>query len=101
MIVATEQEVQCPELTYAVNQRSARVRAMIPPFEIFQSESDGNVLWRGTAASMDDAKSRIRELAAEAPGDFIIMSRRTGHKLVLNFDGNGSERSAGGGSSAA
>jgi hypothetical protein len=58
-------------------------RSMIPPFEVFQSEADGNVLWRGTAATLEDAKARIREFAAEAPGDFIIMSRRTGQKLIV------------------
>lgn len=56
---------------------------MIPPFEIFRTEADGSVLWRGTAETLEDAKARIRELAAETPGDFIIMSRRTGHKLIV------------------
>jgi hypothetical protein len=56
---------------------------MIPPFEVFQTEADGNVLWRGTAATMEDAKARIRELAAENPGEFIVMSRRTGQKLIV------------------
>ena len=66
-----------------VAPRTGHVRSMIPPFEVFQTEADGNVLWRGTAATMEDAKARIRELAAENPGEFIVMSRRTGQKLIV------------------
>ncbi len=61
---------------------------MLPPFEVFLSEPDGNVLWRGTAASMDEAKARIRDLAKETPGYFIVMSRRTGHKLRFKCSGD-------------
>jgi hypothetical protein len=83
MIALTEQSQLLNEGALDAVSQKGHARSMIPPFEVFQSEADGNVLWRGTAATLEDAKARIRELAAEAPGDFIIMSRRTGHKLII------------------
>ena len=55
----------------------------MPPYDIFQSETDGSVLWRGSAATLDEAKSRIQELAASTPGQYIILSRRNGAKVVV------------------
>ena len=83
MINQAEQSQLLNEGALDALPRNGHVRPMIPPFEVFQSETDGNVLWRGTAATLEDAKARIRELAAEDPGEFIIMSRRTGHKLIV------------------
>jgi hypothetical protein len=62
---------------------SENVQLPMPPFDIFQSEGDGSVLWRGTAATMEEAKARIRELAASSPGQYIILSRHTGSKYVV------------------
>jgi hypothetical protein len=59
------------------------IHLAMPPFEIFQSEGDGSVLWRGTAATIEEAKARIRELSASAPGQYIILSRQTGSKYVV------------------
>jgi hypothetical protein len=59
------------------------VHLAMPPFDIFLSEADGSVLWRGTAATIEEAKARIRELAASAPGQYIILSRQTGSKYVV------------------
>jgi hypothetical protein len=59
------------------------MHATMPPYDIFQSETDGSVLWRGSAATLDEAKSRIQELAASTPGQYIILSRRNGAKVVV------------------
>jgi hypothetical protein len=53
------------------------------PFEIFQAESDGNILWRGSAASLEEANSMVKELTAKTPGDFFIWNHQTGKKLAL------------------
>ena len=55
----------------------------MPPYDIFQSETDGSVLWRGSAATLDEAKSRVQELAASVPGQYIILSRLNGSKMVV------------------
>ncbi len=59
------------------------IHLAMPPFDIFLSEPDGGVIWRGTAATMDEAKARIGELAASVPGQYIILSRNTGSKYVV------------------
>jgi hypothetical protein len=55
----------------------------MPPFDIFQSDSDGSVLWRGSAATLEEAKLRIQELATTVPGQYIILSRLSGSKVVV------------------
>lgn len=62
---------------------------MMPPFDIFQMNPDGSVLWRGTAETMEDAQAHIRELAASSPGEFVIHSHQTGNRLVVKCDGKG------------
>jgi len=55
----------------------------MPSFDIFQNEADGSVLWRGTAATLEEAKARVQELTASTPGLYIILSRQTGSKLII------------------
>ena len=55
----------------------------MPPFDIFQNEADGSVLWRGAAATLEEAKTRVQELTASTPGLYIILSRQTGSKLII------------------
>ena len=38
---------------------------MDSPFDIFRVEDGGSLLWRGSAASVDEAKARVLELARE------------------------------------
>jgi len=55
----------------------------MPSFDIFQNEDDGSVLWRGTVASLEEAKARVQELTASTPGRYIILSHQTGSKLIV------------------
>jgi hypothetical protein len=57
------------------------------PFDIFQTEAAGTPLWRGTAGTLDEAKSHIRKLAAGSPGEYMILNRRTGSKVVVPSHG--------------
>jgi hypothetical protein len=52
-------------------------------FDIFQNEADGSVLWRGTAASLEEAKVRVQEFTESTPGRYIILSRQTGSSLIV------------------
>jgi hypothetical protein len=38
-----------------------------PAFDIFQVQDSG-VLWLGSAATAEDAKEQVRQMAARAPG---------------------------------
>lgn len=67
---------------------------MTPTFDIFQKESESSVRWCGTAATFEEAKVRVQELAATAPGEYIIFSVPTGHKFTIKSDGGSAERVA-------
>jgi len=51
-------------------------------FDIFKEEAEG-VVWRGTAASLEDANRRIQELASESPAEYIVWNRQTGDKHAV------------------
>ena len=72
------------ELTREIdNIGKGKVMMPIPPFEIFLQEGDGNVLWRGSAESLENAKARVRELATTAPGQYLIWNHVSGERVVL------------------
>ena len=66
---------------------------MIPPFDIFRVESDGHLVWKDAAVTLNRARLRIRILMISDPADYIIYSEQTGHKTVVRVDGS-SERIA-------
>ena len=57
-----------------------------PSFDIFQVEAEG-VVWRGAAATFEEANRRIQELASAAPTDYIVWNRRTGDKHTVRSGG--------------
>jgi hypothetical protein len=59
---------------------------MESPFDIFQMIPVDRVLWKGTAASVEEAQSRVRELGANSPGRYLILCVQTGTGLVVNTD---------------
>jgi hypothetical protein len=61
---------------------------MVPPFDIFRVESDGHLVWRDTAETLDLARLRIKILMLAQPADYVIYSQRTGHKTVIRADGS-------------
>jgi hypothetical protein len=63
----------------------------VPTFDIFKAEPDGNVLWRESAATIEEARARAREMAVVAPGEYFILSQQTGNKLKIEPDGTASQ----------
>jgi hypothetical protein len=61
---------------------------MIAPFDIFKTETDGSLIWKGTAESLEVARLSVKVLMASSPGKYIIHSQQTGHKLLVNPDGS-------------
>ncbi len=55
-----------------------------PAFDIFQVEDSG-VLWIGSAATVEDAKEHLRQIAARAPGKYLLFDQKTGAKLVIEL----------------
>jgi len=61
---------------------------MIPPFDIFLVDSDGQLVRKGTVETLDVARLRIKILMASEPGDYVIYSQQTGHHVVVKADGS-------------
>jgi len=59
---------------------------MIAPFDIFKTNQDGSLLWRGEATDLDDAKIRAQKLARLEKTEYIIFSQRTGNRIVVKAE---------------
>jgi len=53
-----------------------------PGFDIFRVEDSG-ALWLGSAATVEDAKEQVRQIAARAPGKYLLFDPKTGTKLII------------------
>lgn len=53
--------------------------------DIFKLEVSGP-LWVGSAATVEDAKCRVQELASVSPAEYLLRDLRTGDKLVIQPD---------------
>jgi hypothetical protein len=60
---------------------------MIPPFDLFRIEND-RLSWQGTAESLNVARLHVKILMVGQPGDYVICSQHTGHKMVIKADGS-------------
>ena len=60
----------------------------VAPFDIFYLQSDGQLIWQCSAATLEIAKLRIKTLKAIEHGDYVISSRQTGHKMLIKADGS-------------
>lgn len=56
-------------------------------FDIFQKEATGSVLWRASAKTLEEATAHVHKFAISAPGEYVILDMRTGHKTVLHSQG--------------
>ena len=56
---------------------------MTTPFEIFQMEPEGVLLWRGSATTTEGALSSIAEFHKISPGDYMIINVRTRKRFVV------------------
>lgn len=56
---------------------------MIPPFDIFRVVQGSQPLWLEPALTLDDATARVNELGKSRPGEYLIFSQKTGHKISI------------------
>ena len=54
-------------------------------FDIYKLELHGSTMWMGCVQSYSVALFEIELTAAKAPGDYAIINRQTGERVVLNF----------------
>lgn len=56
---------------------------MLPSLDIFKTDSDGGVLWRGAAETLAAAKASIKKLALSAPGEYFVFDQHTGSRVPI------------------
>ena len=56
---------------------------MLPPFDIFRVEADGNTVWVKSAPDLKSARLAVKELMASSPGEYVIHSDSTSNDLVV------------------
>jgi hypothetical protein len=54
---------------------------MLPPFDIFRVEPNGEVLWVKAAEDWKSARLAVQELMASSPNEYLIYSHRTNNRL--------------------
>lgn len=59
-------------------------RHMTQQFDIFRKEPDGGVLWRGTAASIEEARTAIAKFGAAAPGSYLIVNLQARTQVTID-----------------
>jgi hypothetical protein len=55
---------------------------MLAPLDIFKMQ-DGTYVWKAAAESFELAKSKIEQLAMNAPGEYMIFSQTTRNKTFI------------------
>ena len=56
---------------------------MLPPFDIFRVEDNGEVLWIKSADDLKTARLAVEKLIAASPHKYIIHSHNTNNDLVI------------------
>jgi len=54
--------------------------------DVFRVDTRG-VLWLESAPSIERATVRVQELAADLPGEYLVLDHRTGNKFAVTSDG--------------
>lgn len=62
---------------------------MTDPYDIFETDTEGNVLWRAAAPTMESARQMIEEFGASAPGRYFIWNLVTGKRLYIDCPPDG------------
>ena len=60
---------------------------MPQPFDIFKIATDGDPVWIEAAQSLDAATARVDALRETVPCDYMILSQRTGKRIVFTARG--------------
>lgn len=56
---------------------------MLPPFDIFRVEPNGDVLWIKSAEDLKSARLAVKDLMAASPHDYVIHSHSTNNDLII------------------
>ena len=54
-------------------------------FDIFRVSENGSLLWVETAATLEAARSQVNGLQTTSAGDYVVVSQKTGNKMVIRY----------------
>jgi hypothetical protein len=57
---------------------------MFQPLDIFKTDLDSGVLWRGAAEDIVSAKRCIEKLALSSPGEYLVLDH-TGNRVPVTM----------------
>jgi hypothetical protein len=60
---------------------------MPQPFDIFKIAKDGEAVWLEAAETLDAATARVNALREIVPSDYMILSQRTGKRIIFTARG--------------
>jgi hypothetical protein len=60
---------------------------MPQPFDIFKIPQDGEPVWIEAAETLEAATARVNALRESVPCDYMILSQRTGKRIVFTARG--------------
>jgi hypothetical protein len=58
---------------------------MFQRLDIFKTDSDGGVLWRGAAEDLVSAKRCIEKLALSSPGEYLVLDQHAGNRVHVTM----------------
>jgi len=67
---------------------------MTSPFDIFRVEPAG-VRWLESVASLEEARTRVQEIAATVRGEYLVLDQETGTRVFIKLDESSPEAAAG------
>ena len=67
---------------------------MLPPFDLFREDADGQVLWIGVARSMQEAEAKIDEASRRIGGRYLIVDLKTDERQTI-LSGSASNSASG------
>jgi len=53
------------------------------PLDIFKTDSDGGVLWRGAPENLVAAEACIKKFAISSPGQYLVLNQHTGQRVLI------------------
>lgn len=59
---------------------------MVTPLDIFLIRPGGELVWRGSATSVDGALKSIGKLAKTSPGDYVVINLDTRKQFTINAE---------------
>jgi hypothetical protein len=59
---------------------------MFQPLDIFKTDSNGTLLWRGAAETWVAAKASVKKLALSSPGEYFIFDQHTRQRVRVTPD---------------